>query len=322
MNPTAPIGCGVLDFASQASRFQPGNFFIIPFMAHSPTTRAEALIEALPYIQKFRGQLFVIKYGGSAMEDDQVVERFLRDVVFLEAVGINPVLIHGGGKAITQRMRDAGLKPRFVNGLRVTDEQSIQIVEEVLDTLINPGIVRQLKEFGGKAMGIAGKRVMVARKLPPQTEGKATMVDLGFVGEVVDLRLDEVQKALAVEAVPVISPLAADDNGVTLNINADTAAGNIAGALKAAKVIYLSDVPGIMRDPMDKESLIPSVNREKIEHLIEEEIIAGGMIPKVESALAALEQGVQKVHFIDGRTPHALLLEIFTSAGIGTEIIP
>src|SRR5215204_1670691 len=141
-------------------------------MAQSPTLRSEALIEALPFIQKFRGQLFVIKYGGSAMEDENVVERFLRDVVFLEAVGINPVLIHGGGKAITQRMRDAGLKARFVNGLRVTDEQSIRIVEEVLDTQINPGIVKRLNELGGKAVGIAGKRVMVARKLPPQTEGK------------------------------------------------------------------------------------------------------------------------------------------------------
>ena len=291
-------------------------------MAQSPTARAEALIEALPFIQRFRGQLFVIKYGGSAMEDDHVVERFLRDVVFLEAVGINPVLIHGGGKAITQRMREAGLKPRFVNGLRVTDEQSIRIVEEVLDTVINPGIVKQVNEFGGKAVGIPGKNVLIAKKLPPQTEGKATVVDLGFVGEVVDLRLDPVQQALAQEAVPIISPLAQDENGVTLNINADTAAGTIAGALQAAKMIYLSDVPGIMRDPLDKDSLIPSVNREKIEHLMEEEIVAGGMIPKVESALHALAQGVKKVHFIDGRTPHSLLLEIFTNSGIGTEIVP
>src|SRR3954464_2465163 len=154
-------------------------------MAHSPTDRVESLIEALPYIQKFRGQRFVIKYGGSAMEDEQVVERFLRDVVFLAAVGIQPVLVHGGGKAITQRMRDAGLKPRFVNGLRVTDEQSIRIVEDVLDTVINPAIVKMLQGFGGKAMGICGKDVLVGKKLPPQTEGKSTKIDLGFVGEVV-----------------------------------------------------------------------------------------------------------------------------------------
>lgn len=291
-------------------------------MAQSPTARAEALIEALPFIQKFRGELFVIKYGGSAMEDDNVVERFLRDVVFLEAVGINPVLIHGGGKAITSRMRDAGLKPRFVNGLRVTDEQSIQIVEDVLDNVINPGIVKLLNEFGGKAVGVHGKTVLTGKKLPPQTEGKATGIDLGFVGEVTDVLLPPIERAVAAEQVPVISPLARDADGVVLNINADIAAGTIAGRLKASKFIYLSDVPGIMRDPMDKESLIPSVNREKIEQLLEEEIISGGMIPKVESAMHALNCGVKKVHFIDGRTPHSLLLEIFTNAGIGTEILP
>ncbi len=284
--------------------------------------RAESLIEALPFIQKFRGQLFVIKYGGSAMDDDGVVERFLRDVVYLEAVGINPVLIHGGGKAITQRMRDAGLKARFVNGLRVTDEQSIRIVEDVLDNEINPGIARRLNEFGGKAVGIHGKSVLVGKKLPPQTEGKAIGIDLGFVGEVIEVLLGPIEQAVAAETVPVISPLARDAAGDVLNINADIAAGAIAGRLRAAKMIYLSDVPGIMRDPTDKDSLIPSVNRAKIEDLLEDQIIAGGMIPKVESALHAIEAGVQKVHFINGRTPHSLLLEIFTNSGIGTEIVP
>src|SRR4051812_16544872 len=291
-------------------------------MAESPTARVEALIEALPYIQKFRGQRFVIKYGGSAMEDEQVVERFLRDVVFLAAVGIQPVLVHGGGKAITQKMRDAGLKPRFVNGLRVTDEQTIKIVEEVLDNEINPGIVKQIAGFGGTARGIAGKHVLVARRLPPQTGGKATAVDLGFTGEVVSVRAEAITAAIEDGAIPVMSPLGQDETGVTLNVNADTAAGTLASSLKAAKMIYLSDVPGIMRDPGDKNSLIPTVNRDSIEHLIEEEIIAGGMIPKVESALHALEGGVKKVHFIDGRMPHALLVEIFTNSGIGTEVVP
>lgn len=291
-------------------------------MPQSPADRVESLIEALPYIQKFRGQRFVIKYGGSAMEDEQIVERFLRDVVFLAAVGIQPVLVHGGGKAITQRMRDAGLKPRFVNGLRVTDEQTIGIVEDVLDNLISPGIVQQLVDFGGTAKGLPGKQMLLARRLPPQTEGKVTAIDLGFVGEVEQVQTGEVEEVLAAGAIPVISPLGRDAGGAVVNVNADTAAGAIAGALSASKMIYLSDVPGIMRDPMDKESLIPSVNREKIEHLIEEEIIAGGMIPKVESALAALNDGVKKVHFIDGRVPHALLIEVFTNSGIGTEIIP
>jgi acetylglutamate kinase len=256
------------------------------------------------------------------MEDEHIVERFLRDVVFLGAVGIQPVLVHGGGKAITQKMRDAGLKPRFVNGLRVTDEQTIRIVEEVLDRDINPGIVAKLNEFGGRAIGIPGKRVMKAKRLPPQSEGKVTAVDLGFVGEVVEVNLKEIEKALGSATIPVLSPLGQDADGMTVNVNADTAAGTIAGGLKASKMIYLSDVPGIMRDPSAKESLIPSVNREKIEHLIEEEIIAGGMIPKVESALHALAAGVKKVHFIDGRVPHALLIEVFTNAGLGTEVVP
>ena len=291
-------------------------------MQLSPSSRAEVLIEALPFIQKFRGQLFVIKYGGAAMEDDHVVERFLRDVVFLEAVGINPVLIHGGGKAITARMREAGLKPRFVNGLRVTDEQSIRIVEDVLDYHINPLIVSQIQQFGGKAIGMHGKDVLIGKKLPPQTEGKETGIDLGYVGEVVDVRLEPILKAVSEETVPVISPLASDARHDVLNINADIAAGTLAGRLQAEKFIYLSDVPGIMRVPSDKESLIPSVSREEIEQLREDEIITGGMIPKVESALQAIGQGVKKVHFIDGRTPHSLLLEIFTNSGIGTEIVP
>jgi acetylglutamate kinase len=291
-------------------------------MAHSFSERTEALIEALPFIQKFRGSLFVIKYGGSAMDDESVVARFLRDVVFLEAVGINPVLIHGGGKAITQKMREAGLKARFVNGLRVTDEESIRIVEDVLDNDINPSIVTLLKGYGGQAVGIHGKDVLLGKKLPPQTEGKITGIDMGFVGEVVEVKLAPIQEAIAREMVPVISPLARATDGHVLNINADIAASTIAGRLGAAKFIYLSDVPGIMRDPTNKESLIPSVTREEIEQLREDEVITGGMIPKVESALHALAQGVGKVHFIDGRTPHSLLLEIFTGAGIGTEVVP
>ncbi len=284
--------------------------------------RAEALIEALPYIQKYRGKLFVIKYGGSAMEDEHVVERMLRDIVFLEAVGINPVLFHGGGKAITSRMREAGLKSKFVNGLRVTDEASIRIVEDVLDNVINPKIVSVLNEFGGRAVGISGKRVFKAHKLPPQTEGKNTGIDMGFVGEIFETDLTEIQKAIEAETLPVVSPIAQDESGVVLNVNADLAAGAVAGALKTAKLIFLSDVLGIMRDPREKDSLIPSVNREMIEKLLEDEVIEGGMIPKVRSATSALGHGVGKVHLIDGRIPHSILLEIFTNSGVGTEILP
>lgn len=290
-------------------------------MSLAANTRAEALIEALPYIQKFRSQLFVIKYGGSAMEDEDTVDRLLRDIVFLEAVGINPVVIHGGGKAISQRMRDAGQKPRFVNGLRVTDAEAIAIVEDVLDNQINPDIANRITAFGGCAVGIHGKRVLAGKKLAPQIDDDEA-VDLGFVGEVVDVHLEEIEQAVSREIVPVISPLARDEDGTVYNINADIAAGSIAGRLKAAKMIYVSDVPGLMRDPSDKNSLIPSVTRAQIEKLVADEIVTGGMIPKVESATHALKAGVQKVHFIDGRTPHALLVEVFSNAGIGTEILP
>lgn len=287
----------------------------------SNTARTEALIEALPFIQKFRGKLVVIKYGGSAMDDEHAVERLLRDVVFLEAVGINPVLVHGGGKAITDKMRQAGLKARFINGLRVTDEQGIRIVEEILDTVVNPKIVQTINDFGGKAIGVSGKSVFRAAKLPPQNND-GELVDLGFVGEVVSVCTQQVQEIVTQEKVPVISPIAQDENGVCYNVNADIGAGQIASALKATKLIYVSDVPGIMRDPKEPDSLIPSINRASIDRLIDDEIISGGMIPKVNSALGALNAGVGTVHFIDGRIQHSLLLEIFTNDGIGTEIVP
>ena len=287
----------------------------------SPVHRAEALIEALPYIQKFRAQTFVIKYGGSAMEDEHVIERLLRDIVFLEAVGINPILVHGGGKAITDRMREAGLKAKFINGLRATDADAIKIVEDVLDNVINPRLVGRIAEFSGNAIGMSGREIFIARRLPPQTDAQNVAVDLGFIGEVVGLKLEKVRAALDAEKVPVISPISQDETGTALNVNADIAAGAIAGALKAMKLIYLSDVPGIMRTAGEKDSMIPSVNREMIETLIEDEVIEGGMVPKVKSAIDAIEKGVGKVHLIDGQVPHSLLIEIFTNAGIGTEIV-
>jgi len=283
--------------------------------------KAEALLEALPFIQKFRGHTFVIKYGGSAMEDDHVIERLLRDVVFLEAVGINPVLVHGGGKAITQRMRESGNRPRFVNGLRVTNESAIKIVQDVLENVIKPRIVETMQQFGGRAEGFSGRDVFKAKRLPLQFDGK-NMVDVGFVGEVTSLELSGVTEAIDREVVPVISPIAQTDDGLILNVNADAAAGAMAGALKAAKMIYVSDILGVMRDVKDPNSLIPTVSRENAARLIKDNIIEGGMIPKVRSAVEAINDGVGKVHLIDGRIPHALLLEIFTTRGIGTEIVP
>jgi len=283
--------------------------------------RAAALGEALPFIQKFRGQIFVIKYGGSAMESDEAVERLLCDVVFLEAVGINPVLVHGGGKAISARMREAGLTARFVNGLRVTDEASIRIVEDVLDREVNPRLVKAIGEFGGHARGFSGRDVLRAEKLPPVENEKGGREDLGFVGRVTGVETAELQEALRAERLPVISPCARGADGKTYNVNADEAAAAIAGALRAAKLIFLSDVPGIMRDREDAGSLIATVRAEQVDALIRQKVLEGGMIPKVRGAVEALRRGVGKTHMIDGRLPHALLLEVFTNEGIGTEIL-
>ena len=283
--------------------------------------RASTLIEALPYLQKFRGQTFVIKYGGSAMESETAVNRLLRDVVFLEAVGINPVLVHGGGKAISARMGELGLAARFVRGLRVTDEASVRIVEEVLDEEVNPRLVKAIGEFGGQARGFSGRDVLHAERLPPLENDQGGAEDLGFVGRVQRVETAELKKTLEEERVPVISPVARGTDGHTLNTNADEAAAAIAGALGAAKLIFLSDVPGIMRDQEDYTSLIPSVRADQVDDLIRQKVLEGGMIPKVQGAVEALRQGVQKTHMIDGRLAHALLLEIFTNDGVGTEIV-
>lgn len=283
--------------------------------------RAATLIEALPYMQKFRGQTFVIKYGGSAMENDDAVERLLRDVVFLEAVGVNPVLVHGGGKAISARMRAAGLAARFVNGLRVTDEASVRIVEEVLDREVNPRLVGTIGEFGGRAQGFSGRDVLRAEKLPPVDDGKGGTEDIGFVGRVTGVETAELERVIGEERVPVVSPVARGADGRTYNINADEAAAAIAGALQASKLVFLSDVPGIMRDREDPDSLVPTVRAGQVDTLIRQKVLEGGMIPKVQGAVEALRRGVGKTHMIDGRLPHALLLEIFTHEGVGTEIV-
>lgn len=281
-------------------------------MNESQIKKADVLLEALPYMQGFRGCTFLIKVGGSAMEDPAVVDTFLKDVVFLEAVGINPVIVHGGGKAISKAMKDSGLEAKFINGMRVTDEETIKIVEQTLARVINPQIVNKINAFGGKAVGVPGTEVFTGEKMKG---------DLGWVGEVNDCRLGLIQAAVAGEFVPVVSPVAREtESGKTLNVNADLAACALATRLKATKLIFLSDVRGVMRDFKDESTLIPSLNPAAIEELKKEGIISGGMIPKVDSSLESLRGGVGKVHLIDGRIPHALILEIFTDVGIGTEI--
>jgi acetylglutamate kinase len=287
----------------------------------SQTQKAAVLLEALPYIQNFRGKTFLIKVGGSAMEDPVLVDRFLRDIVFLEAVGINPVLVHGGGKAISKAMVAAGLEAKFIGGMRVTDESTIGIVEQTLARVINPEIVSKLNAFGGKAVGVPGTEVFSGQKMPGKDPTTGAAVDLGYVGEVVDCHLGLVEAAVAGEFVPCVSPVARDAaSGKTLNVNADLAACALAKRLQADKLIFISDVLGIMRDPKDAETLIPTLNEKDIKQLKAEGIISGGMIPKVDSALDSLHGGVGKVHLIDGRIAHGLILEVFTDGGIGTEI--
>lgn len=285
--------------------------------------KAGVLIEALPYLQRFRGQTFLIKFGGSAMDDPELVQGLLRDIVFLEVAGINPVVVHGGGKAISKAMTEAGLEAKFAGGLRVTDERTIDIVERVLFDVVNRDLVETINRFGGRAVGVHGRDVFIGRKNAPVKGEDGEPVDLGFVGSVHDFREEAVEAAVAREEVPVISPVAAEEGtGAALNVNADIAAASLAGRLKAAKFVYISDVLGVMRDPADASSLIPTLDRAGAERLVNERVITGGMIPKVRSAISALDAGVQKVHMIDGRIPHSLLLEIFTRSGIGTEILP
>lgn len=285
-----------------------------------PMEKAEALIEALPYLQAFRGKTFLIKMGGSAMEDPELVAKVMRDVVFLEVAGINPIVVHGGGKAISAAMREAGLDAEFVGGFRVTSDTAISIVEKVLSNEINPGLVRMIRDLGGKAVGIPGTDVFLGEKMHALDAG-GNRVDLGRVGEVVGCQLGQMDTAHRAGIVPVISPLAAElATGRPLNINADLAAAALAKELRVAKLVYLSDVPGLMRDPSRPETLIQSVTRAEADEMMADGTISGGMIPKIKSAVDALNAGVRKVHFIDGRLPHALLLEIFTDGGIGTEV--
>ena len=286
-----------------------------------PVKKATSLIEALPYLQAFRGKTFLIKMGGSAMEDPELVAQVMRDIVFLEVAGINPIVVHGGGKAISAAMEAAGLEAKFVSGFRVTTDEAIDIVARVLSDEINPGLVRMIRDFGGKAVGIPGNDVFLGEKIQGiDSDGKR--VDIGRVGEVVGCQLANMDAAHKAGIVPVISPLAAElSTGRPLNINADLAAAALAKELRVAKLVYLSDVPGLLADPKDPSTLIQSVTRREAEALIADGTISGGMIPKIRSAVDALNAGVRKVHFVDGRLPHALLLEIFTDGGIGTEVV-
>lgn len=287
----------------------------------SPEARAQVLVEALPYFQQFREITLVIKFGGSAMEDPKLVDLTLQDIALLNVVGMHPVIVHGGGKSITRRMEITGIKAQFVNGYRVTDAASIRLVEETLDQEINPKLIERLEGFKVRARGISGKEIFLAQKAPLLKLAEGKQADLGFVGEINQVEIKPLQACIQQSIIPVLSPLACNETGQVLNVNADLAAMEAAIALQATKLIYLSDVPGILRDPKDESSLISSVSEKDVEPLKQADILSGGMLPKIESALNALKRGVGKVQFIDGRKPHALLLELFTQAGFGTQVV-
>src|SRR5213593_4190120 len=256
-------------------------------------SKAATLVEALPYIQRFRSQIFVVKYGGSFMDspDPEERHRVARDVVFLEAVGINPVVVHGGGKAITRALEEAGVKSEFVHGYRVTNASSAEIADRVLSREINPDIVKAIQDFGGKARGFAGSDIFRCRKFSA-TDEKDGDVDLGFVGEVCDVNVEPLRECIRRSVTPVISPTARGEDGELYNCNADIAAARTAVALKARRLVFMSDVPGLLRDPKDDGTLMSHLSAAEVPELKNSAVIAHGMIPKVDSAVAAIESGV------------------------------
>jgi len=286
--------------------------------------KAEMLLEALPYIQKFSGATFVIKYGGSFMDspDADVRNSVARDMVFLEAVEINPVVVHGGGKAITRAMEKAGLKANFIQGQRVTDEATVQIVDDVLSREINPEVVATINSLGGAAQGFAGTDIFKCRKMwLDDKDNPGAKIDIGFVGEVIAVNTAPLLKCIQQGITPVISPTARGEDGHVYNCNADVAAAQVAIALKAKRLVFMSDVPGLLSDPKNPDSVISNLKTEAVSELKKNGVIDKGMIPKVDSAVAAIKTGVEKVSFVDGRVPHAVMLEIFTDEGVGTEVV-
>ncbi|MDR2673834.1 MAG: acetylglutamate kinase [Opitutaceae bacterium] len=285
------------------------------------TAKTKVLLEALPYIQGFRGSTFVVKYGGSFMDDPDPAARgrVACDIAFLAAVGINVVVVHGGGKAITKAMSESGLKADFVNGMRVTGEAAVAIVKRTLDEVVNRDVCAAIARAGAKPKGLPGDTVLACEKLATDDDGNP--VDLGYVGHITEVKAKVIKKEIADGFVPVISPVAEGYDEKPYNINADVAAGRVASALRARRLVYMSDVPGLLSDPADPDSLISTLKVSQVEPLKKTGVIDKGMRPKVASAIRALQEGVQRVHFIDGRLPHSLLLEIFTDKGIGTEIV-
>lgn len=285
------------------------------YIEKAEATRVRVLSEALPYIQQFSGRTVVVKYGGAAMKDSSLKDKVMRDIVFLACVGLRPVVVHGGGPEINSWLDKLGIEPQFKNGLRVTDAATMDVVEMVLVGRVNKEIVRLINQAGGLAVGLCGTDANLIKARPEGQEG------IGFVGEVSKVNIQLLQSLVSSGYIPVVSSVATDEKGQAYNINADTVAGELAAALGAEKLILLTDTAGILENYKDPSTLIAKVDIQQARHLISTGVVGGGMIPKVNCCVRSLAQGVKATHIIDGRIPHALLLEIFTDAGIGSMIV-
>jgi acetylglutamate kinase len=285
--------------------------------------KADVLLEALGWIRRFRGRYVVVKLGGSSLDDAAAVNSFLTDLIFMETVGMKPILVHGGGKAISTAMEEAGIEPRFVHGRRYTDEKTLEIVTRVLAEEICPALVNGIRRLGGDAaaLSFATQNCLVGETLT-LTGPDGNPFDLGSVGKVVGVDRNLLETVYRSERIPVIPSVALTADGKPLNVNADTAAAALARLLSAEKLVFLSDVPGIFRDRQDPSSLISHIDVATCRQLIGEGVIDSGMVPKVEAALEALEAGVRKVHIVDSGQPHSVLLEVYSNTGVGTEIVP
>lgn len=279
-------------------------------------SKAEVLIEALPYIQRFNRKVIVVKYGGSAMVDEELKRRVIQDVTLLKLVGFKPIIVHGGGKEISSMVSRLGMEPRFVNGLRVTDEATMEVAEMVLGK-VNKSLVQLVESLGVRAIGISGKDGALLKVNKKYSEGQ----DIGFVGDIKEVNAQILWDLLEKDFLPIVCPIGLDDDYNTYNINADDAACAIAQAMEAEKLAFLTDIEGVYKDPKDPETLIPVLPVSEAEKLMAEGYIGGGMLPKIQNCIDAVNSGVSKVHILDGRIPHCLLLEIFTNKGIGTAIL-
>ncbi|MDZ4878588.1 MAG: Acetylglutamate kinase [Chroococcidiopsis cubana SAG 39.79] len=285
------------------------------YIRETEATRVRILSEALPYIQKFAGRIVVVKYGGAAMKESTLKDKVIRDIVFLTSVGVRLVVVHGGGPEINSWLDKLGIEPQFKHGLRVTDAPTMDVVEMVLVGRVNKELVSLINRAGGSAIGLCGKDANLIKARPEGREG------IGFVGEVTSMDVRLLNSLLKEGYIPVVSSVAADENGQAYNINADTVAGELAAALGAEKLILLTDTAGILKDYKDPSTLLPRLDIQEARDLIAAGVVGGGMIPKVKCCVRSLAQGVRAAHIIDGRIPHALLLEVFTDVGIGSMIV-